>query len=125
MPIGYLEELERQILTGTQHFVCQGQNANEWIFNKEVETLGPKAQLTANSRKLETHLYRLINKKDAVTGDSFLVVRRFVGRKPNGTPEFEWSLVDTLESAEILRDVSHGPTPLFGAVIEQTFQPEK
>ena len=125
MPIGYLEELERQILTGTEQFVCQGPNANEWIFNRDIDELLSKAQLAANVRKQETHVYRLINKKDAVSGNTFLVVRRFLGRKSNGTPDFEWSLVDSLESAEVLRDVSHGPTPLFGAVIERTFQPTK
>lgn len=123
MPISYLEELERQILTGTVVYACPGRNANEWVFSKEKESLLPNAQRTANQRKFEVVVYRLINKKDAAGGDSFLVVRKYIGRRADGTFDFEWSIVDSLESAEMLRDVSQGPTPLFGAVVEVKLQP--
>ena len=125
MSIDFLEEMERQILTGSIRFGCPGMNKNEWHFADSIEELSAKAQRTADGQRYEVYIYRIINKKDAVSADSFLVVRKLLKGDTAGMPNIEWSIVDSIEAAEMMRDVSQGPTPLFGAVKEQSFTPAK
>jgi len=123
MSIDYLEDLESQVTNGKRQFACPGPGANEWFLSDSVEDLRSKAQRTADARKFQTHIYRLINRMETVTGDVYLVVRKILDPGPRGEPHFQWSVVDTREAAEMLRDVSQGPTPYFGAVIEESFSP--
>ncbi|MFN8392653.1 MAG: hypothetical protein U0136_20335 [Bdellovibrionota bacterium] len=123
MSIDYLEDMEASVTNGRKKFACPGPNANEWHIADNVEDLRPKAQRTADARRFQTHIYRLINRMETVTGDSYLVVRKILEPGPRGEPHFQWSVVDTREAAEMLRDVSQGPTPFFGAVVEETFNP--
>lgn len=123
MSIDYLEELERQILTGHQQFVCPGVGQNEWHFADTAEALEGKAQNTARALRYETHIFRLVSKKETVAADSYLVVRKFKKAGPDENSRIEWAIVDTLDAAEMIRDVSQGSTPLFGAVIEKKFTP--
>ena len=87
------------------------------------EELRPKAQRAANSRKFEAGIYRLVNRMDTGADDSFLIVRKILDPNARGEPNFHWALVDTRDAAELMRDVSVGPTPYFGAVVEEKFQP--
>ena len=89
----------------------------------DLEELKSKAKRTADVKKFQCHIYRLVNKMETVTGDAFLVVRKILEPGPRGEPHFQWSVVDTREAAEMLLDVSQGPTPFFGAVVEETFNP--
>ena len=123
MSIDYLEDLESQVTNGRKKFACPGAGANEWYLSENIEKLKPKAQRTADARKFQTHIYRLINRMETVTGDVYFVVRKILEPGPRGEAYFQWSVVDTREAAEMLRDVSQGPTPYFGAVIEETFNP--
>ena len=125
MSIDFLEEMERQILTGSPRFACPGINKNEWFFGDSADELVDRAQRTANGQRYQTHIYRLVNKKETISGSSFIVVRKFLKSGARGTSDFEWSIVDSIDAAEMLRDVSAGPTPLFGAVIERTLTPAK
>ncbi|MCB0324616.1 MAG: hypothetical protein KDD69_13635 [Bdellovibrionales bacterium] len=124
MSIDYLEDLARAIDNGKEIFVCPGLQTNEWILSEDKEELRKKAQRTANGRKFQVNIYRLVNKMDTVAEDSYLVVRRILEASPTGVPRFQWSIVDTREAADMMRDVSQGPTPYFGAVVEETFDPE-
>ena len=124
MSIDYLEDLARSIDGGKEMYVVPGLQANEWNMSEDIESLRKKAQRTANGRKFQVHIYRLVNKMDTVSDDSYLVVRKILDPSANGAPRFQWSIVDTREAADLMRDVSQGPTPYFGAVIEETFEPE-
>lgn len=124
MSIDYLEDLENAVTNGRRKFACPGANANEWYIADSLEELQPKAQRTADVRRFQCSIYRLVNKMETVAGDSYLVVRKILEPGPRGEPHFQWSVVDTREAAEMLRDVSQGPTPFFGAVIEETFNPK-
>lgn len=124
MSIDYLEDLENAITNGRRKFACPGPNANEWHIEDSLEGLRAKAQRTADVRRFQCSIYRLVNKMETVSGDSYLVVRKILEPGPRGEPHFQWSVVDTREAAEMLRDVSHGPTPFFGAVVEETFNPK-
>jgi hypothetical protein len=123
MTIDFLEDLETAVTNGRLRFACPGPNANEWYLSESLDDLKVKAQRTANARRLPTHIYRLINRMETVAGDSYLVVRKILEPGPRGEPHFQWSVVDTREAAEMLRDVSQGPSPFFGAVIEATLKP--
>ena len=123
MSVDYLENLESLIDRGYELFACPTPVNGEWALSKTIEDLRPKAQRAANAKKHELAIYRLVNKSDTVTGDSFLVVRKFLEAQKDGTPKMQWALVDTREAGEMMRDVSQGPSPYFGAVVEETFQP--
>ncbi len=123
MSLDYLEDLSAQVDRGKTYFACPGTQASEWHFAEEVERLKVLAQRAANSRKMEVSIYRIVNMMDTVTGDSFLVVRKILEPGPRGEPHIQWTVVDTREAAEMLRDVSQGPTPYFGATVELSVKP--
>ncbi len=125
MSIDYLEDLEKSVDNGSDLYVCPGVQSSEWEISSDIETLEKKAQRTANASKYQCHIYRLINKGDALSDDAFLVVRKILDPTAKGEPRFQWSIVDTKEAAEMMRDVSQGPSPYFGASIEKTFEPAK
>lgn len=124
MSIDYLEDLERLIDNGREIFVSPGVQSSEWELSSDIEPLRRKAQRTANANKFSVHIYKLISKGDIISDDSFLVVRKILEPSPRGEPRFQWGIVDTKEAAEMLRDVSQGPTPFFGATIFETYKPE-
>ncbi|HMO17189.1 MAG TPA: hypothetical protein PKA63_03485 [Oligoflexia bacterium] len=125
MSIDYLEDLERIIDSGKDMYVCPGAQSADWELSNDLESLRKKAQRTANALKFQVHIYRVINKGDTLGEDSFLVVRKILDSTARGEPRFQWAIVDTKEAAEMLRDVSQGPTPYFGATVEETFHPGK
>ena len=124
MSIDWLDDLSRAIDNGKEVYMAPGLQNNEWLLAYSLEELRIKAQRTANSRKFQAHVYRLVNKMDTVSDDSYLVVRKILDPSPQGDPRFQWSIVDTREAAEMMRDVSRGPTPYFGAVVTETFEPQ-
>lgn len=123
MSLDYLEELASAVDAGTVYYACPGQGVNEWHISKALEELRIKAQRAANTRKFETQIFRLINKMDVGGGDCFLICRKILEPGPRGEPHLQMTIVDTRDAAELLRDVSQGPTPYFGAAIEETFKP--
>lgn len=125
MSLDYLEDLERSVDNGREIYVCPGVQSSEWSLSEDIEEIRAKAQRTANSRRFQVHIYRLINRMDTVSEDSYLVVRKILEPSPRGEPRFQWAIVDTREAAEMLRDVSQGPTPYFGAAIAETQEPKE
>jgi hypothetical protein len=123
MSLDYLEDLTHEVDQGKSLYACPGVHAGEWHISNDLNDLTTKAQRTANSRKFDVQLFRLVNKMDTVSGDSYLVVRKILEPGPRGEPHLQWALVDTREAAEIMRDVSQGPTPYFGATVEKSFKP--
>jgi hypothetical protein len=124
MSIDYLEDLERAVDNGRDVYVCPGAQSSDWELSTDLESLQKKAQRTANALKFKVHIYRLISKGDVAGDDCFLVVRKILDSTSRGEPRFQWSIVDTKEAAEMLRDVSQGPTPYYGATIAETFSPQ-
>jgi len=125
MSIDYLEEIATRIDDGDLVYVCPGTRQNDWVISSNLGELRSKAQRAANTRRFEAGIFRLVNDRDTGATDSFLIVREILEPGPRGEPHMKWSLVDTRDAAEIMRDVSQGPTPFFGAVKEETFQPEE
>lgn len=123
MSLDYLEDLGEQIDRGVTIYACPGKVQNDWYLAETVDELRDRVQKTANSRKYEASIYRLVNNTEVTGEDFFLIVRKILEPGPRGEPRMHWALVDTREAAELMRDVSHGPTPYFGAVIEETVEP--
>lgn len=123
MSIDFLEDLEKSINNGKELYACPGVQSSEWELTGDMPALEKKAQRTANALKFQCNIYRLINKADTVSDDCYLVVRKILDPGSRGEPRFQWGVVDTREAAEMMRDVSQGPSPYFGATIEKTFQP--
>jgi hypothetical protein len=124
MAIDYLEDIERSLENGRELFACPSVNAGDWILSDDVESIKPKAMRAAKSKKHELHIYRLASIHMASFQDGFLVVRKFLEPNHDGTPKMQWTMVDTKEASEMMRDVSQGPSPYFAAMIEETIQPE-
>lgn len=119
MSMEYLEQLEVDINSGLPYYACPGSGANEWFISTDVEKCRQRAQRTANANRFDAIIYRLVNKMDTTTGDAFLAVRKILEVSSRGEPNIRWMLVDTREAAELLRDVSQGPTPYFGLVVDE------
>ncbi len=124
MSIDYVEDLQESIIRGARKFACPGPRAGEWYLGDSIDELRPKAKRTAASNRMPTSIFRLVDKMDATTGDSFLVIKKFLEPGPRGEPNLQWSQVDTREAADMLRDVSQGPSPYFGLVVEETVAAE-
>ena len=123
MAIDYIEELAEAIVRGQKKFACPGPRAGEWIIGTSVDELRTKAQRTAAATRMPAGIYRLVDRLDTTSGDTYLVVKKFLEPDPRGEPNIHWSQVDTREAADLLRDVSQGPSPYFGMVLEESVQP--
>jgi len=120
----FIEQLELDVNNGEVYYACPGSGVNEWFISKELDKCKQRAQRTANGQKFEASIYRLINHQDVAQGDVFLVVRKILDPGARGEATIRWMLVDTRDGAELVRDVSMGVTPYFGAVVEEKVFPE-
>ncbi len=123
MSIDYIEEMADAIVRGDRKYACPGPRTGEWYLSTSIEDLRAKAKRTAGATRMPTGIYRLVDKLDTTSGDTYLVVKKFLEPGPRGEPNIQWSQVDTREAADMLRDVSQGPSPYFGMVLEETVQP--
>ena len=123
MSLSYLEDLEGIIDRGGEYYICQGIQSSEWSMSKSIDTVRKKAQRAADVLKMPVPVYRMISKSDTVSGDSYICVRRILEPGPHEEARFQWAIVDTKEAAEMMRDVSQGPSPYFGVSIEETMEP--
>lgn len=124
MSFTFLEQLESGIDGGVSYYACPGTGMNEWFISQEIEKCRQKAKRTANGQKHEATIYRLIDSNDVTHGDVFLVVRKILDMSARGEANIKWMLVDTKEGAELMRDISQGVTPYFGATFEESCQPD-
>ena len=124
MALDYLEDLEAGIESGDIYFAIPGTQQNIWHLVRTLDASRPIARRTASSNHSPTPIYRLVNRMATSQNDFYFVVRKILEPGSRGEPNFQWTLVGTREVAEMVRDVSLGPTPYFGAVIEETVQPE-
>lgn len=123
MSLDYLEDLKGQVDNGKNWYAAPGGNTNEWKISEDPESLKGFAQRAANQWKFEQSVYQLVNQSEVGTGGSYLVCKKILEPGPRGEPRLQWMLVDTKEAAEMLRDVSQGPSPYFGTFVIETFQP--
>jgi hypothetical protein len=119
MSIDYFEELFQVVEQGADVFACPTANPQEWDFSTNIHTLRKKAQRGATVRHIPLSIYRLVS-VSATDASGFLIIRRILKTTLTGVPPFHCSIVETRDAAELPRDVSQGPTPYFGVVVEET-----
>lgn len=111
------DELESQVHGGVELFCSIDPRSGQWAFARTVEALLPSARQFVMKRMLPGTIYRLVAPAEATTGDQYLYVRK-VEPQPSGAGiTYHWGIVDTREAAEMMRDVSEGPLPYFGATV--------
>jgi hypothetical protein len=113
MAIDYLIEIERQLSNGRAFYVCRGAGPYDWHMSEDLEEIRPKAQRLAQQKNVAVEIRRLTTVTDSTT-DSYLVLRTITEPESSGEPRLEWMIVGSREAAEMLRDISQGPSPYFG-----------
>jgi hypothetical protein len=123
MSIDWLHDLDRAVEAGKELFACPGVGKNQWVVGRTVDELRKVAQRSCDLKKMPVSIVRLVPKMDAVAGDLFLVPIKIGDPGPRGEPQVEWKPVETREAGETMRDVRHGPSPIFGMQVEATVNP--
>lgn len=120
MSIDWLNDLNREVSNGKAIFACPNIGRGQWAVSYELEDLEPVAKKSANYKKLAVTIYRVVSPHDTVIGDLFLCPTE-IGETGNGRgePDIKWSTVDTKEAAEMMRDLRHGASPIFGIQVEK------
>ena len=124
MSIDWLYEIERGIDNGKVIFATQGAGRNQWVIGKPLEELRKVAQRAASHKKMPVDIVRVVSRHDAITGDQFLVPTQIGDSGPRGEPTVQWTVVDTKDAAEMMRDVRQGPSPFFGLQVEESVEYE-
>lgn len=123
MSIEYLEELAGRVCLGAEVYACSLPTAGEWVLSLDKDALREEATRYAEARPGPATVYRLLPPDALVPTDGYLVALKLhAGREVSGRIDqrtIDWGIVDTREAAELLRDVSCGPTPYFGVVVEE------
>lgn len=78
------------------------------------------------SRTIRTpvRIVRLIPPAEVTPGECFLVPTSVDRPGPRGDPQIGWSVVETKDAAELVRDVRPGPSPYHGMQAVETVAPE-
>ncbi|MCB0343923.1 MAG: hypothetical protein KDD66_02350 [Bdellovibrionales bacterium] len=124
MAFDYLEELEEQINRGVAWYCCPGKAAGDWHLAKTADELNEACQTAANLYLFEQSIYKLKPSADSGGEDRYFVCKKILEPGARGEPNLHWMIVDTKDAAELLRDVSQGPSPYFGATVVKSCQPK-
>jgi len=122
MSIDWLFDLERDIDNGREILCCPGMGQNEWVIGKPLEELKKLGRRVADAKKIAVNIVRLVNKHDTLAGDLYLIPTKIDAPGVRGEPQVKWSVVDTREAGEMMRDVRHGPSPFFGMQVQETIE---
>ncbi len=124
MSIEFLMDLERDIELGKEVFGCQGAGVKQWVFStKGMDGLLKIAKRSANSSKMPVDIMRLGSRHGA-NATVMLVPVQIGDPGLRGEPQVKWSIVESKEAAETVRDIRHGPAPYFSVEVEDTIQPD-
>jgi len=123
MSIEFINDLERDIELGREVWGCPGMGPKQWVFSKDgIESLRKIAQRTANATKMRIQIGRL-GSRHSISSSTMLVPTTIGEAGPRGEPVIKWSLVESKEAAEMLRDIRWGPAPYFIFEVEESVDP--
>src|SRR5262245_40417858 len=120
MSIEWLQELERAVETGTELFACPSVGRDQWTVARSRAELRKVARRAAGNTRAPVQIVRLIPPAEVTPGELFLVPTSVEKPGPRGEPQVRWSVVETKDAAELVRDVRHGSSPYFGMQAEET-----
>jgi hypothetical protein len=124
MSFEFLLDLERDIELGKEVYGCPSTGLKQWSFsNKGIEPLLKVAKRTANSTKMPVNIMRL-DSRHGVNALVLLVPVQIGDPGLRGEPQIKWSIVESKEAAETVRDIRSGPSPYFAVEVEQTINPD-
>ena len=123
MSIDWLLDLERDIENGKEIYATPSASRNQWVIGKPVPELQKVAKRTADTKKMAVNIVKVVSKHDTVAGDLYLVPTSIGDPGPKGEPNISWSIVETKEAAEMMRDVKRGPSPFFGMQVLESVEP--
>lgn len=124
MSIDFLYDLERDVDNGREVFGCPGIGPKQWVFSRKgTEPLEKIAQRAANASKLPVDIVQLCP-RHSVQSNKILVPTTISDAGPRGEPQVKWSIVESKEAAETLRDIRYGPAPYFLLEVISTCNPQ-
>lgn len=123
MSIDWLLDLQKSLEFGKEFFAVQGVGKGVWIISRDKEALVSQAKSLADAKGFPITVYKLIPLSESVTGCVYLVPTKVEESVHRGEPNIQWSLVETKDAAELIRDLSQGPSPYFGALEVITVNP--
>jgi hypothetical protein len=124
MSLEFLLDLERDIELGKEVYGCPSTGLKQWSFSsKGVEPLVKIAKRSANSTKIAVNIMRL-DSRHGVNAIVLLVPVHIGDPGLRGEPQIKWSIVESKEAAETVRDIRCGPSPYFAVEVEQTVDPD-
>ncbi|RMD84650.1 MAG: hypothetical protein D6808_06670 [Candidatus Dadabacteria bacterium] len=124
LAIEWLIELERSIEKGERVLACQGIAEKQWAISKDIEELRGIAQRVADAKKMPVKIVSLITVAETMAGDLYLVPTKIdAGHVQRGLSNIQWSIIETRDAAEMMRDVRFGPSPFFGMQTVELVKP--
>ncbi|MCS6893856.1 MAG: hypothetical protein NZO16_04740 [Deltaproteobacteria bacterium] len=123
MSIDWLLDLEKSLELGREFYAVQGVSRGQWILSKDKDMLITHAKTLANQKGIPVSVYKLASKNEAALGCFFLVPTRIEEAGPKGEPQILWTLVETKDAAELVRDLRHGASPYFAAFEVEVMHP--
>jgi hypothetical protein len=122
MSADFLTALEDAIEHGKSFYACA--ETTGFLVSSSLKDVQSFAKKSADSRGVESIIFRLVNRLSTTTGDSYLIAKKFLEPGANGEARILWAMVDTREAAEMMRDISDGPSPYFGVTVQQVIKPD-
>ena len=122
--IDWLSELERAVEKGQQILACRDVAEKNWVIGRPIDDLRGLARRVADVKKIDVSIVQLLPKSEALLGEFYLVPTKIIdSADKRGNPQISWSLVDSKEAAEMMRDVKFGPSPYFGMQTIEVIKP--
>lgn len=122
----WLIELERAIEKGDQILGCPSVGEKQWAIQKPIDELRAVAKRVADAKKVPVHIYMMLTQNETMVGDVYLVPTRIENTPvQRGNPQIQWSIVETKEAAEMMRDVRFGPSPFYGIQEHEVVEPSE
>jgi len=122
--IDWLGQIEGNVDNGHKVLACPALAEKEWVIGKPIDELRTLAKRLADAKKITVSIVALLPRTETLGSELFLVPTKIIDSPDKrGSSQVKWSLVDTKEAAEMMRDVKYGPAPYFGIQVVESVPP--
>lgn len=123
MSIEFLFELERTLDKGQKIYGCAASQQGRWELATSIEAIRKAAKRTAIAKKGAVQIMQLLPASSNVPDGSLLIAAKIGEEEAKKAGNITWSTVGSVDAAETMRDVRHGPSPFFALQFEETTEP--